>query len=124
MDSGAGLLIDLMKGQVSENGNLFSNIPADLPEEMIEILGEGKGSFRIERIVSRGHASSPGFWYEQETAEWVVLLKGRAVLKLEEEDQSRELGPGDWLEIPAGCRHRVEETDADEDTVWLAVHWQ
>jgi len=113
-----------MKGHVSESGNLFSNIPADLPEELIEILGEGKGSFRIERIVSRGHASPPGFWYEQETGEWVVLLKGRAVLKLEEEGLSRELGPGDWIEIPAGCRHRVEETDAEEDTVWLAIHWQ
>ena len=33
-------------------------------------------TFRIERIVSRGQASPPGFWYDQETDEWVLLVSG------------------------------------------------
>jgi cupin 2 domain-containing protein len=32
------------------------------------------------------------------------------------------MGPGDWLEIPARCRHRVAWTDPNQETVWLAVH--
>ena len=34
-----------------------------------------------------------------------------------------KLGPGDWLEIPPHCRHRVDATSETQDTVWLAVHW-
>jgi cupin 2 domain-containing protein len=30
---------------------------------------------------------------------------------------------GDYVEIPAHTRHRVEWTDPDEDTVWLAVYY-
>ncbi len=104
-------------------GNLYTDIPPELPEELVQVLAEGRGRVRIERIVSRGQASPPGFWYDQEGAEWVVLLRGSAVLRFEGEDEVVPLAPGDWLEIPPGRRHRVEETAAGEDTVWLAVHW-
>jgi len=30
--------------------------------------------------------------------------------------------PGDWIEIPPHVRHRVEWTETDEPTVWLAIH--
>ena len=103
--------------------NLFTNIPADLPDELIEVLAEGQGSMRIERIVSRGHASPAGFWYEQESAEFVLLLRGSALLRFEDEAAPLCLAAGDWVEIAKGRRHRVEETSADGDTVWLAVHW-
>ena len=104
-------------------GNLFAAAPEDLPEELVEILAEGEGQLRIERIVSRGHASPPDFWYDSETAEWVVLLSGSAVLEFAGKAEPRQLRPGDWVEIPAHCRHRVNATAGDEDTVWLAVHW-
>jgi cupin 2 domain-containing protein len=100
--------------------NLFADFPTELPEELIETLVESK-SVRIERIVSRGHASPAGFWYDQPQAEWVVLLRGAARLRFE--DQLVELRPGDWIHIPAHRRHRVEWTAADEPTVWLAVHY-
>ena len=32
------------------------------------------------------------------------------------------MGPGDWVWLPARCRHRVAWTDPDAPTVWLAVH--
>jgi len=51
-----------------------------------------------------------------------VLLAGAAVLRFEDGDQRVELEPGDWVEIPARVRHRVDWTQADAPTVWLAVH--
>ncbi len=103
-------------------GNLLQEIPANLPEELVEILAEGSGNFRLERIVSRGHSSPDNFWYEQESTEWVALVFGSAVLRFE--DRTVEMSPGDWLEIPPLARHRVECTSEGEDTVWLALHWE
>jgi cupin 2 domain-containing protein len=102
-------------------GNLFASVPARLEQEETTILAELPGA-RIERIVSTGHASPPGFWYDQDWAEWVVVLTGSAGLLIEGEDSPRILAPGDWAEIPPRVRHRVEWTEADEPTVWLAVH--
>ncbi|MGJ0507704.1 MAG: cupin domain-containing protein [Methylocystis sp.] len=102
-------------------GNLFSNIPQRLAEEEFTVLAEFSGA-RIERIVTTGQASPPGFWYDQEQTEWVVLLSGSAGLLFEGEDAPRILRPGDYVEIPARRRHRVEWTDATQPTVWLAVH--
>ena len=88
----------------------------------ITTLLEGP-SLCIERIVSHGHASAEGFWYDQEQPEWVLVLTGAARLRLEDEDQPVEMRPGDWLNIPAHKKHRVEWTTPDEPTVWLAVHY-
>ena len=101
--------------------NLFADIPGKLPAELVEVLARGDG-VRIERIVSRGHVSPEGFWYNQDESEWVVLLQGAARLRFE--DREVELGPGDYLHIPAHRRHRVEWTSPDEPTVWLAVHFR
>lgn len=105
-----------------EGGNLFMSIASELPEELAETLAMGDG-VRIERIVSRGHSSPSDFWYDQEQTEWVVLLSGYAVIHFQQDSVRKEMRPGDWLEIPARCRHRVEATAADEDSVWLAVYW-
>jgi cupin 2 domain-containing protein len=102
-------------------GNLFANIAERGPREEIAVLAETAGA-RIERIVSTGQASPPGFWYDQAETEWVILLAGKAALRFESEPEPRVLGPGDWLEIPAHARHRVEWTEAQQPTVWLAVH--
>jgi cupin 2 domain-containing protein len=103
------------------DGNLFDGLPKASAEEEITILSRFAGA-RVERIVSRGQASPPGFWYDQPAPEWVVLLSGSAALLFEGEDSPRILRPGDWVEIAAHVRHRVEWTAADQATVWLAVH--
>jgi cupin 2 domain-containing protein len=105
-----------------KGGNLFGNIAARTAQEEIAILVDKAGA-RIERIVSTGQASPPGFWYDQAWTEWVVVLTGKAALRFADEAEPRRLGPGDWLEIPAHARHRVEWTDAERPTVWLAVHF-
>lgn len=102
-------------------GDLFANVPERLAEEEFTVLAEFPGT-RIERIVSTGQASPPGFWYDQEQTEWVVLLRGSAGLMFEGEDALRILRPGNYVEIPAHLRHRVEWTDAAEPTIWMAVH--
>jgi cupin 2 domain-containing protein len=101
--------------------NLFAALPSSSPEELFATLLESPG-VRVERIVSYGQASPEGFWYDQPQGEWVVLLKGSATLRFE--DRSVELQPGDWLDIPAHTRHRVDATAADQPTVWLAVHYE
>jgi cupin 2 domain-containing protein len=103
--------------------NLFSNIPDDLPNELLETLIDAD-SLRIERIVSHGHASPEGLSYDQEQHEWVVVLKGTARLRFDDDDKLVEMGPGDYVNIPAHKRHRVEWTTPDAPTVWLAVHYR
>lgn len=102
--------------------SLFENIPKDLPGELVESLVSADNA-RIERIVSRGHSSPPGFWCDQETNEFVLLVSGHARLAIEGTDKPIHLKPGDWLDIPAHRKHRVEWTDPNTDTIWLAVHY-
>lgn len=99
--------------------NLFQAIPSDAADEQFDDLLNVPG-LRVERIVSTGQASPPGFWYQQEWDEWVVVLRGHAQLRVG--DELLNLGPGDHCWLPAGCRHRVEATAQNEATVWLAVH--
>lgn len=104
------------------NGNLLHKIPADLPEELVETLCRS-AYVRIERIVSRGHVSPPDCWYDQAQNEFVLLVAGRARLEFADGTPPVNLGPGDWLEIPAHKKHRVEWTDPAQDTVWLAMYY-
>ena len=101
--------------------NLFAEIPAALESERFDTLLEATG-VRIERIVSHGQASPPGFWFDQDQDEWVVLLRGAARLRIEGAEPVALL-PGDSINIPAHARHRVEWTTPEEPTVWLAVHY-
>jgi cupin 2 domain-containing protein len=106
---------------MGDDGNIFEQVPERSPEEQITELLAAPG-LRIERIVSTGQASPAGFWYDQDQAEWVLLLTGSAGLLLEREAEPRVLGPGDHLLIPAHIRHRVAWTDPEQPTIWLAVH--
>jgi cupin 2 domain-containing protein len=104
------------------SANLFDGLPpAPQPEELFETLCARPG-VRIERIVSTGQCSPPGFWYDQPGDEWVALLSGSATLRFEDEVVGRELRPGDCVFIAARRRHRVDHTDAATQSVWLAVH--
>jgi cupin 2 domain-containing protein len=78
---------------------------------------------KIERIVSHAYASPPGFWYEQASNEWVIVLSGSAKLRFEDETEDRAVAAGDYVFIPAKKRHRVDWTSDSEPTVWLAVHF-
>lgn len=104
------------------SGNLFDAGASPGADEQFDTLVE-EGGVSIERIVSMGHASPPGFWYDSPRAEFVVLLSGAATLQLEGETEPHALKPGDHVLIEAHCRHRVAWTSEKEPSVWLAVHY-
>ena len=104
-----------------KSGDIFTDAHGMLDEEAITILAATPGA-RIERILSTGQASPAGFWYDQDHIEWVILLAGSAGLRIEGEAAPRILRTGDYVEIPAHARHRVEWTEAGCPTIWLAVH--
>jgi len=102
--------------------NLLGDLPDAAGGEVSETLVAAPG-LRIERIVSLGQASLPGFWYDQPEAEWVVLLAGAARLRFADESEARDLFPGDQVHIAPHRRHRVEWSDPATPTVWLAVFY-
>jgi len=104
-----------------KTNNIFENIPTNLDEELFETL-IAKDSVKIQRIVSEAHITPEGEWYDQTDNEWVMLLKGCAIITFEDEEEVK-LKTGDFLNIPAHKRHRVSWTSEDEKTVWLAVHY-
>ena len=102
--------------------NLFVPPRGVWTEEVTEELVRGEG-FVMERIFTAGQVTPEGEWYDSPRGEWVVLLSGAARLQLEEDSRPIEMRPGDYLSIPAHCRHRVQWTDPDLPTVWLALHY-
>ncbi|MBI4519494.1 MAG: cupin domain-containing protein [Gemmatimonadetes bacterium] len=102
--------------------NLFSQPAGPIPEEVVEVLASSAG-VRIERIVSQGHASPPGLWYNQAENEWVAVLTGSARLTLRDPDETLDLRDGDYVLIRAHRPHRVDWTQPDRLTVWLAVFY-
>ena len=103
-------------------GLIFQNIPKKLSEELFETLC-ATDSVKIERIVSRGHASPEGFWCDQDWNEFILLVQGSAGLLIEGEKAIVVLKTGDYLNIASRVKHRVEWTDSSCDTIWLAVHY-
>ena len=51
-----------------------------------------------------------------------MVLTGAAGLRFE--DETIEMRAGDFVNIPAHRKHRVEWTTPDEPTVWLAVFYR
>ena len=102
-------------------GNLFADLPTDHSTETNEQLLQ-TDHFLLERIVSFGQATPPSEWLDQHRPEWVLLLQGSAGLLIQGESEPRVLRPGDHVLIPTHARHRVEWTDSEEPTIWLALH--
>ncbi|MGY6276602.1 cupin domain-containing protein [Methylomonas sp. MgM2] len=101
-------------------GSLFADIPRQLPLELCQTLLENP-TCRIERILSKGQVSPEQGWYDQEQTEWVLLLQGQAKLSFADAEPV-ELKAGDYLLLPAHCRHRVDWTSRDPVCIWLAIH--
>ena len=97
--------------------NLFASLSKTEHEEILTLFENS--SAKIERIISHSHLSPPGFWYDQEWDEWVIVMRGSATLEFEG-DERVELQQGDYLTIPRHVKHRVARTS--EETIWLAVH--
>jgi cupin 2 domain-containing protein len=106
-----------------ESGSLGRDLPRrSLPEELKHVLVD-RPPLSIERIISTGQITPSTQWYDQERDEFVLLVAGAARLLIEDEAQERVLAPGDWILLPAHCRHRVTFTQAEPPTIWLAIHF-
>lgn len=101
--------------------NIYSDIPDQMPEELTETLLLAS-SVRIERIVSDGHASDVGFWYDQDEHEWVLVIQGEASIEFDT-GGAINMTKGDYVLIPAHQKHRVKSTSNTEKTIWLAVFY-
>jgi cupin 2 domain-containing protein len=102
--------------------NIFDNLPLDLSKEVCEQIAS-KANMRIERIVSSGHVTPDGSWYDQVETEWVLLLQGYAEILFANESTPRQLHPGDHLLILPHHKHRVVKTSSTPKTIWLAVFY-
>ena len=105
----------------SDIKNIFDGIPENIMHEICEPLIDNK-ALKIERIISKGHVSPPTGWYDQDKNEWAMVLKGAAIL-LFEDKSSVNMKAGDYINIPAHKKHRVEWTDPETETVWLTVNY-
>jgi cupin 2 domain-containing protein len=101
--------------------NLLADLPSYMTEEVLQTLLVTP-AVRIERIASYGNASPAGFWFDQDMHEWVMLITGAARLQFEGEPPV-EMTAGSFINIPAHQRHRVDWTDPDQPTIWLAIHY-
>ena len=99
--------------------NIFSIPKLPSQQEQIDILHQDRG-IRIERIVSTGSVSD---WYDQDEAEYVILLEGNAMIEFE--DYSRkEMSKGDTLFIAPHVRHKLSYTSKDPPCIWLCVFYR
>jgi cupin 2 domain-containing protein len=105
------------------SGNIFDDAVGELRDEQIMRLLTAP-NVKIERIVSRGQASPPDFWYDQDWAEWILLITGSAGLLFQDETDPLLLKQGSFIHIAAHRRHRVAWTDDKVPTIWLAIHFQ
>jgi len=108
---------------MNEIRNIFKNIPDHIPEEIFQEILKTK-TLKVERIVSKGRSSEISYWYDQKDNEWVFLLKGSAGMLFKGDEEVVVLRPGDYINIPSHTKHRVEWTDPNMETVWLAIHYK
>ena len=100
--------------------NIFADIKIDKKSEQFFDLLNHK-NVRIEKIVSNGQCSPVDFWYEQKENEFVLLLKGEAILEFEDKEICLE--EGDFFNIPSNQKHRVKYTSQEFPTIWLAIFY-
>lgn len=97
------------------SGNLYFDATAPSVGERFDTLLSHR-NLVIERILSSAR-TSPGE-YVQTQDEWVVLLKGEAVLEVA--GRRIELRSGDYVFLPSGTPHTV--ASVSEGALWLAIH--
>jgi cupin 2 domain-containing protein len=91
-------------------------------KEIFETIVNGKGDFKVERIVSNGQITPDDQVYDQDKDEIVFLLQGEARLFFLEDNREVTMNKGSYVFIKARCKHRVTYTSSEPPCVWIAVH--
>ena len=102
--------------------NLLNTAIPAAGEEVEHTLHQGS-NWRLVLIASNQSRCPDGVWMNQSEQEWVMVLRGSARLQLTNPERVVDLSAGDHLFLPAHCRHRVERTDPDPGTLWVALIW-
>ena len=102
--------------------NLLATACPPPGEESMHVLASAE-TWRLLLIASNDYRSPSGEWMDQADHAWVLVLRGSACIALENPDRIVDLSPGDHLSLSPHRRHRVERTDGDPGTLWLALHW-
>lgn len=97
------------------DGNLFADAVVSGAGERFDVLLRHR-NLVVERIVSSALVTAQE--YVQPQDEWVVLVSGEAQLRVGADKVT--LCSGDYLFLPAGMPHAVEQVS--EGALWLAVH--
>ena len=102
----------------AENLFVFPETLSSGGGEFFETIACANGNARIERIVSYGHVSPEGFWYDQDEDEWVLILEGSARIDFADGTEVA-MEKGSHLLLPRHVPHRVARTSSP--CIWLAV---
>lgn len=102
-----------------EKENLFYLPVLPLKEEFCSELIHSK-EVRIERIVSTGQTSD---WYDQEEAEYVILVQGAAKICYED-GREETLQAGDMCFLLAHKKHKVCYTSTEPPCIWICIFWK
>ncbi len=73
---------------------------------------------KINKIISPPNFVSEQFIQDED--EWVILLQGSAVLEINQ--TTTKLVKDSHIFIPAKTPHKIISTDANTETIWLAIH--
>ena len=97
-----------------ELSNIFESMPANPDEEVVDLIAQNENA-KIERIISRGQTSPVSGWYDQEKDEWVLVLKGEAIISF---DNGKEvnLKAGDHIKV-ADIEGEIEQVGAVKTTI-------
>tara|TARA_B100000927_G_C16277088_1_gene393947 strand:- start:134 stop:700 length:567 start_codon:yes stop_codon:yes gene_type:complete len=106
-----------------KEGNLLSQPLPSPGTESERTLIDGE-RWWLHLIHSNDFQTPQGQWLVQEESEWVLLLRGSAELMLKDPEELIDLSVGDPVLIDPRRPHRVERTDPDPGTVWLALYWR
>ncbi|MED7818545.1 MULTISPECIES: cupin domain-containing protein [unclassified Francisella] len=106
---------------VKENAkdNIYSVFPKFSDDEVfLDLLKYD--NVHVEKIISYGQVTDLNKPYIQNYDEWVLVLKGKAKLRLDTREYILE--EGEHLLIPKDTKHWVTYTA--NPTIWLAIHFR
>lgn len=102
--------------------NYYSGFTPDPVLENYSKLLSGK-NFQLEKITSSGYKTPDDKWLIEDTNEFVMLLKGKAELLIED-GQKIKLTEGDYFVIPKNTKHKVIRTSRKPLCYWLTIHYK
>jgi len=101
----------------------YPNLNVNSSKEYFEAIFMDE-NIKIEKIYSSGQSSPIGQWLKEKVNEFVYVVEGCSSINFKKENMIYTLKKGDYFIIPKGTEHRVENTDSENITTWLTIHFK